>query len=110
MSETTSAAAAGTMARTDLADIRVALARIDERTAAQATVAEHRHADLKRALAEFVPRREIEADNRLRDRRIAGLEAFRATVYRLALSLAGLVLAGLAFLGKLAGAAPAPPP
>lgn len=88
----------------DLVDIRVTMARIDERTAQQAVTAEHRHNNLKQAMEAFVPRREIEATNRGFDGRLRSLEAFRLTAFRLAFGLAGLVVAGLAFLGKLAGA------
>ena len=87
---------------TDLTEIKIALARIDERTAAQANAAEYRHNNIRQVMNGFVPRREIEANDRARAARILSLERFRATVYRLALALAGAVLAGLAALGKLA--------
>lgn len=63
----------------------------------------HRHNNIRQVMTGFVPRREIEADNRARDARLDDLERFRGTVYRLALALAGAVVAGVAALGKLAG-------
>ena len=45
---------------TDLFEIKLALTRIEERTAAAAEAAEHRHANLRQAMENYVPRRELD--------------------------------------------------
>ena len=44
----------------DVWEIKLVLTRIEERMAAGAEAAEHRHANMRAALDNFVPRREIE--------------------------------------------------
>lgn len=61
-------------AATVLTDIKVHLARIEERQTASADAADHRHRNLMMRMDAFVPRAEIERENRATNDRIdAGL-------------------------------------
>lgn len=59
----------------DVWDIKLSLARIEERMTASSESAEHRHANLKQAMDNFVPRRELDQTFAGLGARITSIEA-----------------------------------
>lgn len=59
----------------DVMEIKFSLIRIEERMAASAEAAEHRHANIKQAMDNFVPRRELDQTFAGLNTRLTSLDA-----------------------------------